>query len=107
MLDATLSAQLRAYLERVREPFELVATLDDSAPAGEMRELLQQITSLTDKITLRTDGQATRRPSFALKRQADAAARIEFAAIPMGHGFTSLVLALLQVGGHHRRSRPS
>lgn len=100
MLDATLSAQLQAYLERVREPFELVASLDDSPAAGEMRDLLQQITTLTDKITLRTDGQAARRPSFALKRPADAAARIEFAAIPMGHEFTSLVLALLQVGGH-------
>ncbi|MBL8302415.1 MAG: alkyl hydroperoxide reductase subunit F [Ideonella sp.] len=100
MLDATLSAQLQAYLERVREPFELVATLDDSAASGEMRALLEQITTLTDKITLRTDGTATRRPSFALKRPADAVARIEFAAIPMGHEFTSLVLALLQVGGH-------
>ena len=100
MLDANLSAQLQAYLERVREPFELVASLDDSAAAGEMRALLEQITTLSDKITLRTDGTATRRPSFALKRPADAVARIEFAAIPMGHEFTSLVLALLQVGGH-------
>jgi NADH-dependent peroxiredoxin subunit F len=100
MLDATLSAQLQAYLERVREPFELVASLDDSAAATEMRALLEQITTLTDKITLRTDGNASRRPSFALKRPADAVARIEFAAIPMGHEFTSLVLALLQVGGH-------
>jgi alkyl hydroperoxide reductase subunit F len=100
MLDANLSAQLKAYLERVRQPFELVATLDDSAAASEMRALLEQITGLCDRITLRTDGQASRRPSFALKRPEDAAARIEFAAIPMGHEFTSLVLALLQVGGH-------
>ena len=100
MLDANLSAQLKAYLERVRQPFELVATLDDSAAAAEMRALLEQITGLCDHITLRTDGQASRRPSFALKRPEDAAARIEFAAIPMGHEFTSLVLALLQVGGH-------
>ncbi len=100
MLDANLSAQLQAYLERVREPFELVATLDDSSAGAEMRALLEQIASLSDKITLRTDGAATRKPSFALKRPADAQARIEFAAIPMGHEFTSLVLALLQVGGH-------
>jgi alkyl hydroperoxide reductase subunit F len=100
MLDANLSAQLKAYLERVREPFELVATLDDSASAQEMRALLEQIASLCEKITLRTDGQAARRPSFSLKRPADPVARIEFAAIPMGHEFTSLVLALLQTGGH-------
>ena len=100
MLDATLTAQLKAYLERVRVPFELVATLDDSATGREMRELLVEITQLSDKITLRTDGTASRRPSFALQRQGDPAPRIEFAAIPMGHEFTSLVLALLQVGGH-------
>ena len=100
MLDATLTAQLKAYLERVRVPFELVATLDDSASGREMRELLVEITQLSDKISLRTDGTASRRPSFALQRQGDAAPRIEFAAIPMGHEFTSLVLALLQVGGH-------
>jgi alkyl hydroperoxide reductase subunit F len=100
MLDATLTAQLKAYLERVRVPFEMVATLDDSASGREMRELLVEIAQLCDKITLRTDGTASRTPSFALQRQGDMAARIEFAAVPMGHEFTSLVLALLQVGGH-------
>jgi alkyl hydroperoxide reductase subunit F len=64
-----------------------------------MHEFLQDIVGLTDKITLRTDGTAARRPSFSLAREGEAA-RIEFAAIPMGHEFTSLVLALLQVGGH-------
>jgi alkyl hydroperoxide reductase subunit F len=107
MLDATLAAQLKTYLERVRQPFELVATLDDSAGAAEMRGLLEQITTLTDQITLRTDGQASRRPSFALKPLGDAAARIEFAAVPMGHEFTSLVLALLQVGGHPPKVEPA
>src|SRR5690606_14304679 len=40
-----------------------------------------------------------RKPSFVIKRP-DAHAGIQFAAIPMGHEFTSLVLALLQTGGH-------
>ncbi|MEO8278596.1 MAG: alkyl hydroperoxide reductase subunit F [Ideonella sp.] len=100
MLDANLISQLSAYLERVRRPFEIVASLDDSAAANEMRELLEQIAGLSPLISLRSDGTATRRPSFALQADGDAAARIEFAAIPMGHEFTSLVLALLQVGGH-------
>ena len=99
MLDANLKAQLKAYLERVKLPFEITASLDDSAAAQEMHGLLQDIVGLTDKITLKTDGTSTRRPSFALNRIGEAP-RIHFAAIPMGHEFTSLVLALLQVGGH-------
>ncbi len=99
MLDSNLKAQLGAYLERVKLPFEITASLDDSAAAQEMHGLLQDIVSLTDKITLKTDGTDVRKPSFALNRIGEAP-RIRFAAIPMGHEFTSLVLALLQVGGH-------
>ena len=99
MLDANLKAQLKAYLERVKLPFEITASLDDSAAAQEMHGLLQDIVSLTDKITLKVDGTDARKPSFALHRVGEAP-RIRFAAIPMGHEFTSLVLALLQTGGH-------
>ena len=69
MLDEQLKTQLAAYLERVQQPFELVASLDDSETAREMRELLTTIQSLrSDKITLRTDGNDARKPSFSLQR---------------------------------------
>ncbi|WP_301152042.1 alkyl hydroperoxide reductase subunit F [Metapseudomonas otitidis] len=99
MLDANLKTQLKAYLEKVTQPFEIVASLDDSDKSRELRELLQEIVGLTDKITLREDGNDTRKPSFALERPG-ADISLRFAGIPMGHEFTSLVLALLQVGGH-------
>jgi alkyl hydroperoxide reductase subunit F len=100
MLDDTLKSQLAAYLERVTQPFELVATLGDDDTSRQMRELLQTIQSLrADKITLRTDGLDARKPSFTLQR-VGASNSLRFAGLPMGHEFTSLVLALLQVGGH-------
>lgn len=99
MLDASMKTQLKAYLEKVMRPFEIVASLDDSDKSRELRTLLQDITALSDKITLREGGQAERLPSFALQRP-DAALHLAFAGIPMGHEFTSLVLALLQTGGH-------
>jgi len=99
MLDANLKAQLKAYLEKVTLPFEIVASLDDSAKSQELLGLLQDIVGLTDKITLKTDGSDARRPSFALNRPGEDTG-VAFAGIPMGHEFTSLVLALLQVGGH-------
>jgi alkyl hydroperoxide reductase subunit F len=99
VLDTNLKAQLKAYLERVRLPFVITASLDEGKSSQEMHEFLQDIVGLTDKITLKTDGADARRPSFTLARPGEEA-RIRFAAIPMGHEFTSLVLALLQVGGH-------
>ena len=100
MLDDTLKTQLAAYLERVSQPFEMVASLDDSETSLEMRSLLETIQSLrADKISLRLDGTDARKPSFTLQR-AGTATSLSFAGLPLGHEFTSLVLALLWTGGH-------
>ena len=100
MLDQDLQDQLAAYLERVKEPFEIVATLGNDSGSQEMRQLLETVAKLSDKITLRTDGSDARTPSFALQRKTGAPMKLRFAAIPLGHEFTSLVLALLWTGGH-------
>ncbi|MBC8652012.1 alkyl hydroperoxide reductase subunit F, partial [Pseudomonas sp. MT4] len=68
MLDTNLKTQLKAYLEKVTQPFEIVASLDDGEKSQEMLALLEDIASLSDHITLRTDGDDARRPSFALNR---------------------------------------
>ncbi len=99
MLDANIKAQLKAYLEKLQRPIEIVASFDDSAKAQEMRGLLVDIAELSDKVSLRENGNAELRPSFAIGLPGEAP-RIHFAGIPMGHEFTSLVLALLQTGGH-------
>ena len=98
MLDATLKKQLQAYLEKVVQPIELVASLDDSPKAREMDELLREIAELSDKITVRQEANE-RTPSFAINRVGTDIG-VRFAGIPLGHEFTSLVLALLHVGGH-------
>lgn len=99
MLDDALKAQLKAYLERLTKPVELVATLDDSQGAAQMRELLEDIRAQSDKITVRTDGSDARVPSFLITNPG-VDTGLRFAGVPLGHEFTSLVLALLQVGGH-------
>src|SRR5512139_3213842 len=101
MLDANLKSQLQSYLGRMTQPIEIVATLDDSDAAREMRELLEDVASLSSLITLEqraADG-SVRAPSFTVNRVGSDMG-IRFAGIPMGHEFTSLVLALLQAGGH-------
>jgi alkyl hydroperoxide reductase subunit F len=99
MLDAAIKTQLSAYLEKLQTPIELVASLDGSDAARQMRELLADIAALSPKVSVREDGNDARKPSFSVGRPGEAA-RIRFAGIPMGHEFTSLVLALLQTGGH-------
>jgi NADH-dependent peroxiredoxin subunit F len=99
MLDDNTKAQVRAYLEKLVRPIELVATLDDGKSAQEMRALLEDLAGLSDKIAVRYDGQDARCPSFSVAASGTPA-RIRFAGIPMGHEFTSLILALLQTGGY-------
>jgi len=100
MLDSAINAQLKAYLEKLQRPIELTASLDDSPAALEIRELLADIAALSDKISVREDGKSERRPSFSVGPEGNETARVHFAGVPMGHEFTSLVLALLQAGGH-------
>ncbi|NBC36607.1 alkyl hydroperoxide reductase subunit F [Novosphingobium sp. FSY-8] len=100
MLDANLSAQLKQYLAMLREPIELVASLGDDAKSAQTRELITQIAALSDKVSARFDGDDARKPSFTISPVAQAHDRVRFAGLPMGHEFTSLVLALLWAGGH-------
>ena len=104
MLDPALSSQLKTHLEKLTQPIVLVASTDDGAKSTELLELLDEIASLSDQITVERDGStgdegSDRRPSFDIVR-AGTDVKVTFAGIPMGHEFTSLVLALLHVGGH-------
>jgi len=100
MLDANLTKQLDQYLGNLREPIELVASLGDGKRSADTRALLEEIAALSDKVTASFDGQDERRPSFIIRRASDAGKWVRFAGLPLGHEFTSLVLALLWAGGH-------
>jgi alkyl hydroperoxide reductase subunit F len=99
MLDAATTAQLKTYLANLRTPVELVATLDGSPKSAEMRTLVENVVEQSPLLSARYDGHADRVPSFAIRR-ADGTAETQFAGLPLGHEFTSLVLALLHMGGH-------
>jgi alkyl hydroperoxide reductase subunit F len=100
MLDDTLKTQLKAYLERLRQPVEIVAALDDGASSAQMRALIEDIVPLHPMLSFveRRDP-GVRVPSFSLGAPGQVG-RVRFAGLPLGHEFTSLVLGLLQVGGH-------
>ena len=105
MLDNAMLLQLKTYLEMLQSSVELVASLDNSSKAQEMRTLLDSVAKVSKKIHLRYDGEHARKPSFSVGLPGETA-RIRFAAIPVGHEFTSLILALLQTGGHPPKLEP-
>jgi NADH-dependent peroxiredoxin subunit F len=100
MLDTNLKAQLKGYLGRIALPVEIVASLDGGDKSREMLELLGDIESASELIKVDPQrDEAQLKPSFALRRPG-AEPHVRFAGLPMGHEFTSLVLALLQAGGY-------
>ena len=105
MLESQMKAQLQAYLQNLRAPIRLIATLDGSAKATELRELLEEIAALSDKVSFDASGTDARAPSFVIAREGETRG-VRFAAIPLGHEFTSLVLALLWTGGHPPKVDP-
>ena len=99
MLDTQMKTQLQAYLQNLRAPIQLIATLDSSEKSAELRELLEEVAALSEKVSFNDSGTDARIPSFIVAKEGETRG-VRFAAIPMGHEFTSLVLALLWTGGH-------
>src|SRR5690606_356554 len=89
-----------SYLERLVTPVQITAWVDGSNESRDMLSLLADIASLSPKVTVtESPGNGGRAPAFSLAAPGEPA-RVTFAGLPMGHEFTSLVLALLQVGGY-------
>ena len=110
MLDDELKAQLKEYLRYLKRPIRITAALDGGDDSAALRGLLDDVaaaSSLVEVVELEAGGEGppatgaagVRRPSFAIHLPGEAP-RVRFAGLPLGHEFTSLVLALLHVGGH-------
>src|SRR5699024_5005905 len=81
-------------------PVDLIATLDESKQSTEIRALLSEIATLSDKVFFTEQNDlSVRKPSFIVTKSGSKHGP-RFAGSPLGHEFTSLVLALLWAGGH-------
>jgi alkyl hydroperoxide reductase subunit F len=100
MLDDAIKAQLEAVLGRLTQPLAITAFLDDGEASSEMRALLRDLAGTSSLLTVTesADG-AERVPSFAIHLPGQEP-RVVFAGLPLGHELTSLILALLHVGGY-------
>ncbi len=100
MLDDSTKTQLKSYLERATKPIEIVASLDDSKASLDLQSLLRDVTDCSTLVTVTESREDNhRKPSFSINRPSENHGP-RFAGLPMGHEFTSLILALLQIGGY-------
>ncbi|CUB04595.1 alkyl hydroperoxide reductase subunit F [Marinomonas fungiae] len=107
MLDANMKQQLGTYLQNIVSPIAITVSSNGNAKSEELLELAREITELNQaKISMSVDEAPQGRAPQMSVGPKDSQARVHFAGIPMGHEFTSLVLALLQAGGHPSKAAP-
>lgn len=105
MLDNNIKNQLKSHFESLTQPVELLIALDDSKKSTEVASLANDLASLSDKFTVMNNPDTSaRRPSMVVHSPIKNT-HITFAGVPMGHEFTSLVLALLHTGGHASKAK--
>lgn len=97
MLDAQIKAQLKQYLALLEGDLVIQVSVGDDKTSKEVLELVKVLASMSSRITME-HAELERTPSFAINKVGENSG-VVFAGVPLGHEFTSLVLALLQVSG--------
>ncbi len=97
ILDATIKEQLNQYLQLMEGDIVLKVSAGSDDLSKDVLALVDELSSMSSHITVEKT-ELERTPSFSVNRVGEDTG-IAFAGIPLGHEFTSLVLALLQVSG--------
>ncbi len=97
MLDANIKAQLEQYLQMLESDILLKVSAGEDKVSQDMLSLVDQLATMSPRIKVENT-ELERTPSFSVNRIGEDTG-ITFAGVPLGHEFTSLVLALLQVSG--------
>jgi len=100
MFDAKIQQQLTEHFGNIVTPVVLSLNLDEGKKSAELKALANQLAQLPAPISVALTYDASQKtPSMAVHPVGESAA-IRFSGVPSGHEFSSLILAILQVGGH-------
>ncbi len=97
ILDSEIRNQLNDYLKLMEGDIKITLSVGEDENSKDMTALVDELVTMSEKIKIEK-GVLKRTPSFTLDRP-DLETGIVFAGVPLGHEFSSLVLALLQVSG--------
>lgn len=100
MLDTNLKQQLKTYLQNLTSAVELSVFLGDDLKSKELHSLVNEIAQMSSLVSVVEADASTERVPSMLVKSVKSGSEMRFAGVPMGHEFTSLVLALLHSGGH-------
>jgi len=106
MLDQAIKTQLKQYLTNLKHEVRLVVSLDDSKASNDINALAKEIAELSSLVSVERDDNASDRKPVMTISNPEKGTQLRFAGLPMGHEFTSLVLALLHSGGHPIKEEP-
>ncbi|MFC3122175.1 alkyl hydroperoxide reductase subunit F [Agaribacter flavus] len=101
MLTQDILNALKTYMKDLQNTITLVVQTGEHDKRQELVDMLSQIASLSDKVSVEerdTNGVLRSPLSFTLEQNGQASG-IVFSGVPGGHEFNSLILALLQTGG--------
>ncbi|ASV66993.1 alkyl hydroperoxide reductase subunit F [Cytobacillus kochii] len=97
ILEAEIKEQLHQYLQLMEGDVLLKVSTGDDDVSKDMLSLVDELATMSSKIKVE-HATLKRTPSFSVNRMGEDTG-VAFAGIPLGHEFTSLVLALLQASG--------
>lgn len=97
MLDDEIRGQLAEYLKLLENDVLIKVSAGSDDASKDMISLIDELSAMSSRIK-KEQATLSRTPSFSINR-VGADSGVSFAGIPLGHEFTSLVLALLQVSG--------
>ena len=99
LFDGDMLSQLNAVFARMGSSLILKVSLDDRPVSGELKNYMEELASLTDKLSLEISHGGEDAPCVRVCRADGSETGLAFHGVPGGHEFTSFVLGLYNAAG--------
>lgn len=99
LIDGEMGQQLRGLFDKMEQNLVLELYRNEEAASGELERLMEELVSLTDRLTLRRLDQGENGPFVRICRQDGGDTGLSFHGVPGGHEFTPFALGLYNAAG--------
>lgn len=107
ILTNEMLSQLETVFAKMESPLVLKLSLDERAVSNELKQYMEELCKLTDKLTLaRSEEKEEDLPCVRVYRNDGTDTGLAFHGVPGGHEFTSFVLGLYNAAGKGQALEP-